>query len=87
MSHPSLPDGSKWSSLWQLNKESSTPLHHSLRQHIGSFSNDSAILIGALTAVHLVTGVLAVHFLVTLAGVGDAASVSALELIGRAQRG
>lgn len=56
-------------------------------QHIGSFSNDSAILIGALTAVHLVTGVLAVHFLVTLAGVGDAASVSALELIGRAQRG
>lgn len=40
-----------------------------------------------LTAVHLITGILAVHFLVTLAWVGDAASVSALELIGWAQCG
>lgn len=40
-----------------------------------------------LTAVHLITGVVAVHFLVTLAGVGDAASASALELVGGAQRG
>lgn len=87
MSLPSLPDGSNWNSPWQLNKESSSPSHRSPREHIGSFSKDSAILIGALTAVHLVAGVLAVHFLVTLAGVGDAASVSALELIGRAQRG
>lgn len=38
------------------------------------------------SAAHLVTGILTVHFLVTLAGVGDAASVSALELIGCAQR-
>lgn len=39
------------------------------------------------TAVHLVAGVVAVHLLIALAGVGDAASVSALELIGGAQRG
>lgn len=39
------------------------------------------------SAIHLITGILAVHFLVTLAGVGDAASVSALELIGCAQCG
>lgn len=84
---PSLPDGSNWNSPWQLDKESRTPSHHSLPGHIGSFSKDSDILIGALTAVHLVTGVLAVHLLVTLAGVGDAASVSALELISCAQRG
>lgn len=38
-------------------------------------------------AVHFVTGILAVHFLVTLAGVTDASSASALELIGRAQGG
>lgn len=40
------------------------------------------LIITELTAVHLIAGVLAVHFLVTLAGVGDAASISALELIG-----
>lgn len=39
------------------------------------------------TAVHLVAGVVAVHLLIALAGVGDATSVSALELIGGAQRG
>lgn len=36
----------------------------------------------SLTAVHLISGIITVHLLVTLAGVGDAASVSALELIG-----
>lgn len=56
-------------------------LLHTTAAHIDYFL---VLLIGALTAVHLVTGVLAVHFLVTLAGVRDAASVSALELIGRA---
>lgn len=30
MSLPSLPDGSNWNSPWQLNKEGSTTLHHSL---------------------------------------------------------
>lgn len=39
------------------------------------------------TAIHLITGILTVHFLVALAGVGDAASISALELIGCAQCG
>lgn len=34
------------------------------------------------SAVDLITGVITVYLLVTLAGVGDAASVSALELIG-----
>lgn len=38
-----------------------------------------------LTAVHLITGVLTVDHLVTAAGVGDAASVSTLELSGFAQ--
>lgn len=32
MSRPSLPDGSNWSSRWQLNKESNTTLYHGLRE-------------------------------------------------------
>lgn len=39
------------------------------------------------SAVHLITGIITVHFLITFAGVGDAAAVPALELIGRAQSG
>ena len=42
---------------------------------------------GELTAVHLIAGVVTVHLLVTFAGVGDAAAVPALELVGRAQSG
>ena len=81
MSLPSLPDGSNWSSRWQLNKESSTTLYRSLGESV-AFFHSHLVILPELTAVHLITGILTVHLLVTLAGVGDAASVSALELIG-----
>ena len=81
MSLPSLPDGSNWSSRWQLNKESSTTLYSSLGESV-AFFHLHLVILPELTAVHLITGILTVHLLVTLAGVGDAASVSALELIG-----
>lgn len=37
MSLPSLPDGSNSNSLWQLNKESSTNLYHSLGESVCFF--------------------------------------------------
>lgn len=80
MSPLSLRDGSNWNSPWQLNKDSRTRLYCSLEESLRT------VILTELTAVHLITGVFAVHFLVTLAGVRDAASVAALELIGRAQR-
>lgn len=91
MSLPSPPDGSSWSSRWQLDRESSVASDRGTTQPHRppdpAFTAVTTTDHSKPTAVHLVAGVVAVHLLIALAGVGDAASVSALELIGRAQRG
>lgn len=93
MSLPSPPDGSSWSSRWPLDRESSAASDRATTQPHRPPPPPPAITAVTTTehsqptAVHLVAGVVAVHLLIALAGVGDAASVSALELIGGAQRG